>query len=75
MAVQLGGKLDAADQFEPGRGSDGHRLVVALEGVVIRDAESGHAGAHRFRYQVARANNVPSDSLVCEWRSIKANQT
>ena len=56
VAVQLGGKLDAADQFEAGCGGQRNRLIVALERVVIGDAESGHAGANGFADQVARAN-------------------
>ena len=57
MAVQLGGKLDAADQFEACRGGERHRLVVALERVVVGDAEGGHAGANALPLPIARANN------------------
>ena len=52
MAVQLGGKLDAADQLEAGFGGQRHRLIVAFEGVVVGDAEDGDPGAKGFCYQL-----------------------
>ena len=52
VAVQLGGKFDAADQFEARLGGHRQRLIVALERIVIRDAERGHPGANRFRHQL-----------------------
>ena len=54
MTVQLGGKLDPAHQFHARRRRMRPRLVVALEGVVIRDAERAHAGANRFLDQLRR---------------------
>jgi hypothetical protein len=47
-AVQLGGKLDPADEFHPGLARDRNRCVEALEGIVVRDPERSHAGAYRF---------------------------
>ena len=52
VAVQLGGKFDAADQFEARLGGHRQRLVVSLEGIVVRDAERGYAGANRLRHQL-----------------------
>ena len=52
MAMQLGGKFDAADQFEARLGGRRQRLVVSLEGIVVRDAERGYAGANRLRDQL-----------------------
>jgi hypothetical protein len=67
VAVQFGGKLDAADQFQAGFGGRRQRLVVSLEGVVIRDAEDGHPGAMRFRHQLrGRAGAVGFVSVRVE---------
>ena len=52
VAMELGGKLNTADQFEASVASDGECLVVTLESIVIGDAESGYAGATRFRHQL-----------------------
>ena len=52
MAVQLGGKLDAANQFEAGFGRHRNRLIVSFEGVVVGDAEDRYPGAKGFRHKL-----------------------
>ena len=54
MAVQLGGKLDAADQFEARFGGQRYGLIVAFQGVVVGDAEGRYPGAKGFRHELRR---------------------
>ena len=50
--MQLGGKLDAADQPDTGLGGVRHGLIVTLEGIVIGNAEHVNTAARRFRDQL-----------------------
>ncbi len=52
VTVQLGGKFDAADQFDTRLGGRRQRLVVPLERIVIGDAERGYPGANCLRHQL-----------------------
>jgi hypothetical protein len=48
MALQFGGKLDAAHQLHSRTCRNGHGLIVALEGIVVGDSKRIHAAADGF---------------------------
>ena len=48
MAVQLGGKFDAADQLHARAARRRAGLVVPRKGVVVGDAQRVYAGANRL---------------------------
>ena len=52
MAVQFGGKLDAAHQFDSGLARQRQRAVVTGEGVVVRNSEHLDAGLPRLFHQL-----------------------
>ena len=69
--MQLGGKLDPAHQFQSRLGRQRQSLVISGERVVIGDAE-GATPARPASSTSCAGENVPSDAVVCECKSIIA---